>query len=73
QVVVFDQVIATLGAAGIRPSIIHAANSPGSLYFPKARYDMVRFGITTYGLPPDDGLKIPDGVRPALAWHARVT
>ncbi len=73
QIEKFDQVIAALAVSGIRPRIIHAANSPGTLYFVQARYDMVRVGITAYGIPPDTGLKIPDGVKPALGWRARIT
>ncbi|MEJ0063786.1 MAG: alanine racemase [Alphaproteobacteria bacterium] len=69
----FNQAIAALAAVGIRPEIIHAANSPGSLYFPQARYDMVRLGVVAYGVPPDEGLAIPDGVKTALTWRARIT
>jgi alanine racemase len=74
QIAKFDMAIAALAAAGIRPRIIHAANSPGGLYYPKARYDMVRFGIVCYGVPPDgDCWSTPDGVKSALTWHAKIT
>ncbi len=34
---------------------------------------MVRFGITAYGIPPDEGLKIPAGIKAALTWRAHIT
>ncbi len=75
QIAKFDQAIASLAAIGIRPEIIHAANSSGALYHPRARYDMVRVGIVAYGVPPSAvvGPDIPEGVKTALTWHARVT
>jgi alanine racemase len=75
QIDKFEQAIAALAAIGIRPEIIHAANSSGSLYHPRARYDMVRLGIVSYGVRPSaaEGTTIPDGVATALTWHARVT
>ena len=75
QINCFDQAIASLAAIGIRPEIIHASNSSGSLYHPCARYDMVRFGIAAYGVRPSavDGCGLPDGVKTALTWHARIT
>ena len=34
---------------GIKPSLIHASNSAGSLAYPTARFDLVRAGIALYG------------------------
>ena len=75
QIDKFEQAIAALASVGIRPEIIHAANSSGSLYHPRAHYDMVRFGISSYGVRPSsiEGTTIPDGVKTALTWHARIT
>ena len=72
QIVLFDQAIASLSAAGIRPKIIHAANSSGALYYQKGRYDMVRFGISMYGVPGEK-IALPEGVKTALTWHAKIT
>jgi alanine racemase len=71
QIALFDQTIAALADIGIRPKIIHAANSSGALCHPKGRYDMVRFGISMYGVP-GDRVPLPEGVKPALSWHARI-
>ena len=72
QIALFDEAISALAAAGIKPKIIHAANSSGALYYPKGRYDMVRFGISMYGVP-GEMIKLPEGVKTALSWHARIT
>lgn len=75
QIDKFDQAIASLAAIGIRPEIIHACNSSGSLYHPRAHYDMVRMGISAYGVRPSsyEGTTIPEGIATALTWHARIT
>lgn len=75
QIARFEQAIAALAAKNIRPEIIHASNSSGALYHPRARYDMVRLGIVAYGVRPSayEGTTVPDGVQTALTWHARMT
>jgi len=75
QIDKFNQTISALAEIGIRPEIIHASNSSGSLYHPKARYDMVRFGIGAYGIKPSavEGCELPNGVNTALTWYARIT
>jgi alanine racemase len=72
----FDDAIASLAEAGIRPSILHAANSAGAMWHPACRYDLVRCGIALYGLAPAaDGLERPPvpRLRPALSLKARVS
>ena len=72
----FDLVVAELAAAGIRPPWLHAANSAGTLFHPRARYDLVRCGIALYGLAPAAETRHgPDvaRLRPALALKARVS
>ena len=67
----FDAVLDALGAAGLRPPLVHAANSAGLLACADARYDLVRVGIAAYGLPPAPGLA--DGGPVALRRHCRCT
>lgn len=69
----FDELLSGLEAAGLRPKWVHAANSAGALYFPRARYDLVRTGIAIYGLNPSASAPLPDGFRPALTWKTRLT
>jgi alanine racemase len=69
----FDAVLADLRAAGVRPDLVHAANSAGLLvHGDRARYDLVRAGIAVYGVPPAPGLAGRVPLRPALALKARV-
>jgi alanine racemase len=69
----FDAVLAELRAAGIDPPIVHAANSAAALLHPRLRHDLVRCGITVYGLDPSPALAGTVPLRPALSWTARVS
>lgn len=68
----FERVLAALDARGLRPPLVHAANSAAALTLPQARYDMVRPGIAIYGLSPSDEVRLPEGFRPALAFKTQV-
>src|SRR5204863_1095119 len=52
QIAQFEQVRTELASAGVRPSILHVANSGGVLAHPEATYDLVRCGIALYGIAP---------------------
>ncbi|MGD0003890.1 MAG: alanine racemase [Anaerolineaceae bacterium] len=69
----FQGLIDELGAEGLRPPLVHAANSATALYYPRARFDLVRCGISIYGLHPSSEALLPAGFRAALAWKARLT
>lgn len=73
QIQQFDDVLTSLTASGLKPPLVHAANSAATLYFPAARYDMVRCGISLYGLHPSEETPLPKSFRPALALKARLT
>jgi alanine racemase len=73
QLKVFDQVRAALARSNIRPPIVHAANSGGTLAHPGAHYDLVRCGIAVYGIPPRPRMTSAAGLRPAMALKARVS
>lgn len=68
----FATVLAEVEAAGLRPPIVHAANSAALLRFPAARFDMVRPGIACYGLRPSEETPLPPDFRPALSFHTEV-
>jgi alanine racemase len=66
----------SLASEGIRPNLLHAANSAGILWHNTARYDMVRPGIAVYGLAPAASLRgdvRASGLRPALSFKAAVS
>ena len=73
QVARFDTLLGELDARGIRPSIVHAANSAGLLGEPSHRYDLVRVGIALYGVPPSAALDDRVELEPVLSLRARVS
>jgi alanine racemase len=70
QLDVFEEAILRLETLGIRPRMIHAANSAG-LAFTRASHSAVRPGLLLYGIPPRP-LAPPIPVKPALELRARV-
>jgi alanine racemase len=72
QLARFQQTVDQITAAGLRPPIIHMANSAALLRFPEARFDMVRPGIACYGLSPAEETPLPTDFRPALSFHTEL-
>ncbi len=68
----FQSLLADLDAAGLRPPLIHAANTAATINLPEAHFDMVRPGLGLYGLPPAPDTPIPAGFRPALTFKSTV-
>ncbi len=69
----FDAVLADLRAAGIEPEIVHAANSAATLMHPSTRRDLVRCGISVYGIPPAPTLAGLVDLHPALTLASEVS
>lgn len=76
----FDAVLAALAGAGIRPPMVHVANSAGTIAIPPARRDLVRCGLALYGLAPTPDLAGRlaaatggDRLQPVLSLRSRVT
>jgi alanine racemase len=70
----FDGVLADLRAAGVTSDLVHAANSAALLAFTdRARFDLVRCGISVYGVPPAPNLAGRLSLRPAMSFKARVS
>lgn len=46
----FRRVVNAVGREGLRPRLVHAANSAAALRYPAARFDLVRPGLAAYGL-----------------------
>lgn len=72
QLALFEDVLATVRAAGWRFPMVHAANSAATLALPHSRYQAVRPGLALYGCPPLPGRSLPPGFRPGLAFRTRV-
>jgi alanine racemase len=62
-----------LGAEGIHPRFVHAANSAATIGLPETHLDLVRPGVALFGLDPGNGLGPRAGVRPALTWRSAVS
>ncbi len=67
-----SELLAELDGAGLRPPLVHAANTAGLINLPESRFDMVRPGIGLYGLPPSTNCRLPSGFRPALTFKSTV-
>ena len=68
----FGQVLQYLEKEGLRPPLVHAANSAATLSVPESHFDMVRPGIALYGLDPSNEVRVPKGFRPALSFKTLV-
>jgi alanine racemase len=49
----FNAMVADLASIGVNPTIKHLSNSAATLKNPSAHFDLVRAGISLYGLSPD--------------------
>ncbi|MBI3563881.1 MAG: alanine racemase, partial [Elusimicrobia bacterium] len=60
----FRRVVDALSREGLRPPLVHAANSAGAMRRPASRFDLVRPGLAVYGLFP--------GFEPALTLKSKI-
>jgi len=72
QLALFRNAVDALAAEGIRPAILHAANSGATIRLPETHLDLVRPGAAVYGIDPGEGIGEAAGMRPALAWRSAV-
>jgi len=68
----FNKILRQMYTQGMRPELIHSANSAAALNFPPARFDIVRCGLALYGLSPSSETHLPEGIKPALSWKTRL-
>jgi alanine racemase len=50
----------------------HIANSAAMLRLPESRLDLVRPGLSLFGIAPSPAVALPEGVLPAMHWSSRV-
>jgi alanine racemase len=74
QQVRFVDAVAELERAGVRPHLRHLANSAATLTSPSSHFDMVRPGLSVYGLSPVPDLGGPPhfGLTEAMTLRARL-
>lgn len=68
----FASLLETVTHAGLRPPLVHAANSAALLRFPETHFDLVRPGLALYGLAPSSATPLPAGFRPVLSFKTEV-
>ena len=70
----YMQFVQELEKKGIRIPIRHVSNSASIISFPEANLDMVRSGITTYGLyPSEDVPKEILKLQPVMSWKSKIS
>ncbi|MET7637528.1 alanine racemase [Streptomyces sp. NPDC005438] len=74
QLDAFGEALAYAERAGIRPEVRHLANSPATLTLPRSHFDLVRTGVSLYGLcpSPELGTSADWGLRPVMRLAASV-
>jgi alanine racemase len=69
---VFAQAVEELEAAGLEPGLRHLSNSAAALTRPSAHLDMIRVGISSYGLPPAARMTFDAPLRPVMTLRGRL-
>jgi len=69
----FNRLLKEVEAHGLRPKLVHAANSAAIVAYPESWFDIVRPGIALQGLDPSPECPLPAGFRAALSWKARLS
>ena len=72
QIDLFTQMLRELEDLGITFPIRHASNSAGILELPEANFDMVRAGITLYGLWPSEEMDHSFPLKAALSLYSHI-
>lgn len=73
QLANFEQALREVEDAGLNPRYRHIANSAAAIAWPQARYDLVRVGLSSYGLSPfADKTPADLGLIPAMTLRSRV-
>ncbi|EPR76485.1 Alanine racemase [Leifsonia rubra CMS 76R] len=73
QIKAFTAAVAMAEAVGLRPELRHLAASEGAIKHPSARFNLVRVGISSYGLAPADDVDAHAlGLIPAMTLSAPV-
>jgi len=69
----FQEVRDALREKGFTFSLHHCANSGGAMAYPEAQFDMVRPGISLYGLYPSEKLRAEMPLRPVMTLKSVIS
>lgn len=73
QLTRFRSALEDIRDAGVRPGVVHAANSAATMLHPEAHFDMVRCGIAIYGLDASQETRDRLPLHPAMRVRTRVS
>ena len=68
----FTLAVEELEAAGLSPGLRHLSNSAATLTRPSAHLDLVRVGISSYGLAPAARMSFDTPLRPVMTLRGRL-
>ncbi|UAJ78714.1 alanine racemase [Leifsonia sp. ZF2019] len=72
-IAVFERGLAVAAAEGVVPELRHIAASAAAIALPESRYDLVRLGLSVYGLSPYGAASARElGLRPAMTVRGRI-
>jgi len=72
QIKTFNKVLRIFEENGIKPDLVHMANSGAITNYPEAYFDMVRVGISLYGSHPARGLSEKLPVQQVMKLASRI-
>jgi alanine racemase len=72
QLEVFNAALETFNAAGIKPSLIHVANSAALVLRYDSHFNLARPGLAIYGLPPVAAVRERVELQPVMTFKTRV-
>jgi alanine racemase len=72
QLRAFTGAIETLNAAGMKPSVIHVANSAALVLRNDSHFNLARPGLAIYGLPPVAAVRDRVELRPVMTFKTRL-
>lgn len=73
QLASFKRALELAARCGLTPSVRHLAATAGSMSLPESRFDLVRLGVSLYGLSPfSAGTECPVVLHPALSLSAPI-
>lgn len=69
----FNSFVDIVKKAGLKVPYIHCSNSAAIMDCPEANMNIVRAGITLYGIEPSNEVPVyKKGIRPALSLHSKI-
>jgi alanine racemase len=70
----FDEALEVAARSGLQPQLRHLANSAATLALPETHFDLVRPGVSVYGLSPGPkvGVSMDLGLTPAMTFVTEV-